>query len=313
METIENLIVELTTLCNLRCIHCGYRMLQPSCVIEKKRFVSIVNRLANYGLQTVMLTGGEPTLYPELLQIVQFCKQNHLRVKIATNGSNTTPILTLLQEDLLDELVISVDAVTEETYLSIRGRDMLHQIYGFIEQHPQFSDRIHLSYLVQKKNYKELIPFLRRANALNITRVSLLAPHYNNDFTSLLNQKKYRSDLFLSDEESMELQQIVAPQLKSFYFNNKEMFTCSSKHIDALIDYLCNPDDKYSFRVTTCAFPLKSVFLYADGSVSLCPYYPNWKTDLDSFLSSIKASRVHCIFEGKEKDSYCRRCLEVPL
>lgn len=313
MDLVKNLIVEVTTLCNLRCIHCGYKMISPYQELDESFFISVIYQLKQHGLQTVMFTGGEPTLYPRLLQIARFCKQEKLYVKIATNGSKLAPILTLLNEAVLDELVISIDAVQSTTYEDIRGKNLLHQIILFVRQHPQFANHVHFSYLVQKKNYHELIPFLNQCQALKIAGVSLLVPHLGNDFTSLIDKTSYRNEVFLSSSEIDEFQKTIAPQLRNFYSAYPRLFLCSLKHIDALIEYLCAPDSSHVFRAGICSLPLQTIFLYSDSKVSLCPYHPDWKTDFNSFLSNIKASRVRCIFEGKTQNSYCRHCLEVPL
>lgn len=227
MELFENLIVELTTLCNLKCIHCGYKLIKPHQEIDKDYLVDIVLRLKPLGIQTVMFTGGEPTLYSELIEIARFCKQEKLHVKIATNGSNLEPIITLLNEATLDELVISVDAVQPMTYKSIRGRNLLHQIFSFIQGYPQFSNRIHVSYLIQRNNYKELIPFLHQCQSLKIAGVSLLVPHLGGDFTSLIDYTNYRKQVFLSNGEIDEFQMSLGLNCEnSIYYTLK----CSNAH-----------------------------------------------------------------------------------
>jgi molybdenum cofactor biosynthesis enzyme MoaA len=269
--------------------------------------------LKDKGLKTVMFTGGEPTLHPDFHDIILFCKQNLLHVKIATNGSNMESLYSLIQKNLLDEIVISVDAVIPETYRTIRGKDCLSQIYDFIESYTQFANRIHLSFLIQRKNYKEILPFLNRSKTLNVAKVALLVPHHNGDFTSLVDQQEYKDLMFLSNRETEEFKNVIAPQLKSFYSENPQMFKCSEKHIEALVEYICKPDALYNFRTSICSFPLKSLFLYADGYVSLCPYYSSWKMNEDSLFKNLTELRMKCILKGKEKEGYCRRCLEVPL
>lgn len=312
METVENLIVEITTACNLKCVHCGYKKINPYSSIDTSHVVSIIEKLTKYGLQTVMLTGGEPTLNKDILFIARFCKQNKLRVKVASNGAFLLPLDALLKEGVLDELVISIDAVNPQTYLRIRGRDILDNIYQFIEQNPRYANHIHLSFLIQKYNYTELMPFLVKSKMLNVAKVSLLVPHFDSDFTSLMDLKEYRDTLYLSDTDVSVFQQSIAPALKEFYANNPQLFTCSISHIEALISYICAPAYHHNFRSSVCSFPLRSLFLYSDGRITLCPY-SNWFIDLDSFLGDMKRMRMTCILKGKEREIYCKRCLEVPL
>lgn len=195
MEQIETLFIELTTACNLKCIHCGYKNIS-SHNIDKKYIYEAIKQLECKGLQNVMLTGGEPTLHPDFLEILSVCKANNLRTKVATNGTRYEIIRVAFERNLLDEVVISADAISRETFLSIRHADALRAIYRNITLSEHYNKFISLSFLIQKNNYKELPDFLEHTVDLNINRVSLLVPHYNGDFTEQLSIQQYQNDVF---------------------------------------------------------------------------------------------------------------------
>ena len=67
----QHMSVELTSNCNLKCIYC-YRDAGPNQrdYLEYEVLVDILERLASNGLRSVELTGGEPLLHPQFLEIL---------------------------------------------------------------------------------------------------------------------------------------------------------------------------------------------------------------------------------------------------
>jgi pyruvate formate lyase activating enzyme len=59
-------------------------------------------------IEGVVITGGEPTIYPELIDFIARIKEMGLLVKLDTNGSNPRLIFELLRERLLDYIAMDV-------------------------------------------------------------------------------------------------------------------------------------------------------------------------------------------------------------
>lgn len=121
-----NASIELTMRCNLRCQHC---YLPPNQRTQKKadelslsEFQRIFSELADAGCLWMMLTGGEPLLRPDFLNLYDMAKQKGFIVSLFTNG-------TLLNESIIDHLAewrpfsieISLYGATEKTYENITG------------------------------------------------------------------------------------------------------------------------------------------------------------------------------------------------
>lgn len=313
MKNIETLFIELTTLCNLRCIHCGYKDSSPE-TITFKAVKKAINSCLPYGLNTVVLTGGEPTLHHDLLKILQYCKEHNLKTKITTNGNKLAGFLPHLKNHLVDQIVISLDASTDETYKKIRGRDKFPEICRNIKQLSEFNDKIACSFLIQKTNYKEVLPFLEMCAKNKITSVSLLVPHFDSDFTCGLQGKEYSDIVFLSHEDAEWFKDNITEKLILFYQQHKEMFKFSQNHLDAIIRYITAEKDIPEVRNTVCSLPIRTVFLYSDQSVRLCPYHSDWSyPNMDLLIGDLTKARMRTIFEGSKKGGICKKCLEVPL
>lgn len=80
----------LTHGCNLRCDFCfekeaGYRLNDQ---LDYKDLKRLVDLCGDAGVRYLFLTGGEPLLYPPLVEILQYISENHPSITptIATNG-----------------------------------------------------------------------------------------------------------------------------------------------------------------------------------------------------------------------------------
>jgi radical SAM protein with 4Fe4S-binding SPASM domain len=123
--SLETVSLELTNQCNLHCRHCvyGHRVDQalrdrlPLPLIER-----VVTEMAEMGGREIFLTGGEPSLHPDFLEIAQMGKAHGLRVIIQTNGVHLTDtMIERLHTMGVDKVIISLDGVTPETNDAIRG------------------------------------------------------------------------------------------------------------------------------------------------------------------------------------------------
>ena len=99
--------------CNFRCPFCqnSELVLHP----EKLKTIplsKILDYIRDYkwGLDGVVITGGEPTIHRDLPNLCSIFKENNLKVKIDTNGSNPTMLKTLVEEKLIDYVALDVKA-----------------------------------------------------------------------------------------------------------------------------------------------------------------------------------------------------------
>lgn len=114
--TLRYLFFELTDRCNLYCHHCGSNcgnhggFVLSLAVIEK-----VLHSVADaYNSRNIMvcLTGGEPILYPELLDVIRVSKSLGFPVGMTTNGTLLDPpTAKRLAEAGLDTVAVSLDGI----------------------------------------------------------------------------------------------------------------------------------------------------------------------------------------------------------
>lgn len=104
----------ITRTCNLRCVHCyadSHAERYPG-ELSWEQCCAVIDDLADYKVNALLLSGGEPTLHPQLPQLLERATERGLKVTISTNGTRITPQLAALFKKLGVAYVgISLDGI----------------------------------------------------------------------------------------------------------------------------------------------------------------------------------------------------------
>ncbi len=112
-------------LCNFRCPYChNYEL-----VLDPDQFPSfpmdyIIGQLRHFRkwIDGVCITGGEPTLLPNLTELIKTIRNEHMLVKLDTNGSHPEIVERLIRNRLVDCISMDVKAPFEaELYSRCAG------------------------------------------------------------------------------------------------------------------------------------------------------------------------------------------------
>lgn len=142
--------VEITGRCNMHCKHCRGKN-DKRADMELSDFLKIINfaKRNSDKNQRMVLSGGEPFLHKNLMDILQLSLVNGIKnITITTNGSiNLTPYLKVLKCFDSLSLSVSIDSFHCETHDSFRGcKGALQKAMEFIEtstrQHIRTSIRV---------------------------------------------------------------------------------------------------------------------------------------------------------------------------
>lgn len=97
--------------CNFRCPYCHNRDLvlkSPSLVpLPEEEIFSFLKKRLNI-LTGVCITGGEPTLYPDLPEFAKRIKELGYLIKLDTNGSNPQMLHSLIHAGLIDYCAMDI-------------------------------------------------------------------------------------------------------------------------------------------------------------------------------------------------------------
>lgn len=106
----------LTPRCNFHCTYC--RGLREDCYgdevhgdMKYEDAIATLDDWMRHGLKNVRFSGGEPTIYKRLVDLVAYCKSNGVeRIAISTNGSASPDLYDRLMDAGANDFSISLDA-----------------------------------------------------------------------------------------------------------------------------------------------------------------------------------------------------------
>ncbi|WP_297556220.1 GTP 3',8-cyclase MoaA [Thermococcus sp.] len=149
---VTNLRISLTQECNFRCFFChreGQRFLAKNEMTpeEIERLVRIASHL---GIKKVKLTGGEPTVRDDIIEIVRLIKPYVIDLSMTTNGSKLKELAKPLAKAGLDRVNVSLHSLKPEVYKRITGVDMLETVLEGIEEAVKYLSPVKLNMTVMK-------------------------------------------------------------------------------------------------------------------------------------------------------------------
>jgi len=176
------LYLETTNRCNLLCTTCPrtFEDLEPPADMSWELFTSIVDQFPR--IARVVLHGvGEPMMVRALPRMIRHLKDRGVYVLFNTNGTLLTQRAGRLLIDAgLDELRISLDAASAQSFARVRGRDLFARIVRNVRAFTALQSglqcatpRVSLWLTGLKETIAELPAFVRLAHDIGVPEVYL--------------------------------------------------------------------------------------------------------------------------------------------
>lgn len=168
--------------CNYRCQICDFWKEKNPTRLTAAEVAVISEKLSRIGPQIVSIGGGEPTLHPEIIGIVQALAPHHFPVMI-TNGSKITPDLAReLFAAGMAEISVSLDYASPEKHDRQRGMPgafetavtALKTLHAN-RTHP--TQRVNLISVLMDDNLSEVEPLIELCAEMGITYLITLYSH----------------------------------------------------------------------------------------------------------------------------------------
>ncbi|HEY4131612.1 MAG TPA: GTP 3',8-cyclase MoaA [Gemmatimonadaceae bacterium] len=129
-RSIEYLRISVTDRCNFRCVYCmpeqGMQWLPKTDILSYNEIAEVVRQLAPLGLRRLRITGGEPTIRPQIHELIRMLRDVPAieDIALSTNGVRLPEIGGLLRESGLDRVNMSVDSLRDERIVKIARRSL---------------------------------------------------------------------------------------------------------------------------------------------------------------------------------------------
>jgi len=132
--------LSLTDKCNLRCTYCmpaeGLEWLAKQAVMSAEEIVRIVRvGVDMLGVRELRLTGGEPLVRADLLDIIAALRQAHpeLPISMTTNAVGLDKKAAGLKAAGLSRINVSLDSLHEETFTKLTRRPFLDKVLAGVD------------------------------------------------------------------------------------------------------------------------------------------------------------------------------------
>lgn len=127
----HTVIFELTYGCNLKCVHCcnpTHKALPDELTTEE--VFAILRQLADLGVLTLCMTGGELFTRPDLFSILQEAHRLGFLLEIISNATRLTPDLAKrLTTFRLHHICFSIYGATPDTYERVTGQSGSYDLF----------------------------------------------------------------------------------------------------------------------------------------------------------------------------------------
>lgn len=214
-EFPSQVMVDLTEVCNLGCIHCPHPKFKLSKHYAKKMLDEdlnnkMISEVSNYGLEKTKYirytSNGEPLIHPKSYSMIyEAVKKSRTKVTLTTNGTlMDIKRIEKIFDSGLHMIDVSIDAFTNETYSKVRVGGNLDvtrkNVINFIKlsKEKNIKTKVVVSFVEQKENTHEVTDFKNYWINEGADEVLIRKLHSNSGNTKL--------DEFLNENKEKELQ-----------------------------------------------------------------------------------------------------------
>ncbi len=178
---LYNLVAELTYRCPLRCVYCSnpisYRDTREQ--LDGAAWGRVFREAAALGALHVGLTGGEPTLHPDLIEIVSAAAAADLYTHLITAGTTLdSDALAKLRDVGLRSVQLSIQDANSQGSRRIAGVDMFEQKLDFARIVRKLELPLCINAVVHRENLDRVPDLIDLAERLDAHRLEIANTQY---------------------------------------------------------------------------------------------------------------------------------------
>lgn len=273
---MKRLVIKPTVNCTANCAGCVnrralHKSFSRNTWLSLQQWKSVLRQAADLGLEDLHISGGEPTLYPELMELIEEGKRLGFRVRINSNGSLITEELAeRLVGAGLDEVCISIYSHEPQVHNSIRRSKNLWQkatravrIFAAMrQQHPGFF--LGTMTIILKENYRSLDKLLELHHRLGSQQMGF--SYLEGDFSA---------SYLMSEAEIREFRSRVVPAMLRYCSTlEPDIRNRAGNRVRSLYGKAVGRDSDLAKGVfwhgQRCSIPRTAGLIMANGDVHPC-------------------------------------------
>ena len=279
--------IVLTTKCNYKCKYCFAEGEQDKQVriipLEKlKRTLKIAKK---FGINKIKLTGGEPLLYPQIEELLQYIREIEIPyVDLTTNISMLNEEnIKLLNRYKVNALTLSLNTLDKEKYEYLSGFFNFELVKENLERTiKKFQGKIRINCIIfdekyEEKDYEEIIKLCKE----NKLGMRVIEPSVVKGFPITYTKEKFKEFTNILRKKADKIIQSDCNSVEYLYFKNWYLTImhslCDNK--------ICDACPKYMYIRVTSDLKLKPCLSRRDTEVPID--FENDQTIEKSFIKAI--------------------------
>ncbi len=159
---INSMSIDITTHCNLKCLHCIRDKLSPRKHMPLELLEYILKEVSSIGIREVCLTGGEVALHPDIEEIFDLFVKYRTIFSFVSNGLVfEEKILSFLKtksktRQHLAGACFSLDGATGDSHDAIRGNGSYDKVISSIKSCEKENIPVSVKSIMHRKNLNEI-------------------------------------------------------------------------------------------------------------------------------------------------------------
>ena len=177
----------LTDKCNFKCTYCRgiVKELQGDLSLEQAK--EVIDIWASGNLHNVRFSGGEPTVWPYLLELVKYTRSFSCfeHIALSTNGSASIDRYKELMDAGINDFSISLDACCSETQDAMAGvNSHFEHICRVIRELSKLT-YVTVGVVLDQQNKEDLKAIIEYANTLEVSDIRIIPSAQSNHFLNV--------------------------------------------------------------------------------------------------------------------------------
>ena len=212
---IDYLRISLTDKCNLRCIYCmeekGNNFFDEEEKLTKDEICKIVNGCSKLGIKKIRLTGGEPLVRKDIVELVEAINkiEGIEEIYLTTNGILLEDKVYILKKAGLKGVNISLDSLKDEMFNKLTRLGELKKVLKSIDKCLEHGINVKLNVVMIKgMNEDEILDFVKLTldKSMDVRFIELMPIGVGSKFKGVSNEeiKKIIKDNYNDTEEVMK-------------------------------------------------------------------------------------------------------------
>jgi MoaA/NifB/PqqE/SkfB family radical SAM enzyme len=268
LEALPLLTLHLTDRCNSRCVACDYWR-NGERDVSTESVARVLPDLARLGTGTVLISGGEPLLHRQWVEVCSVLRRAGLRLWLVTSGLSLRKHAARVAL-LFESVTVSLDGTEPRMYQATRGVDAFDVVCEGIRALVSAGVAPGVRVTVQRANFHALPDFVGLARRLGARSVSFLAADVGNDH-AFGRRTGFEADVALRPEDLPVFAATLEALARDHAADFRTGFIAESPpRMRRLLDYYTALCGLGAFPAIRCNAPEFSAVVGVDGRVSPC-------------------------------------------